>query len=253
MLDQFLIDQLFALAMIFTRIGSGIMVLPGIGESYISARIRLLFALWVSILLVPLFQDIFPPIPNAPLALGVLMVAEALTGLMIGWVARFIIATMHVAGMIISYQSSLALATLFDQSSNAQTTVVGNFLNLSSIALFFTLGLHHLMIQGLADSYTLFPPGQFPPVEDFANQAARMVSEIFKMGAQLAAPHIVLSLLLYLGAGILARIMPNMQVFFVIMPAQIGLALFLLMAIYADLMFSYLNFAENTLIGFLAP
>ena len=227
------------------------MVMPGIGESYIPARIRLLFALWVSVLLVPLFQHYFSSPPDSPLALTVMIVAEVLIGLSMGWVASYIIAAIHVAGMIISYQASLSLATLFDAGSNAQTTVIGNFMNISAIALFFLLGLHHLMIQGLVDSYTLFPPGVFPPVEDFASQAARMVAELFRVGAQLAAPHIVLSLLLYLGAGILARLMPNMQVFFVIMPAQIGMALFLLMAIYADMMFTYVSFAEITLQGFL--
>lgn len=251
MLQQFLTENIFAFLLIFTRIGAGMMVMPGIGESYIPARIRLLFALWISVLLVPMFQEYFADPPSSPLALTVLIVAEVLIGLSLGWVARYIIAAIHVAGMIISYQASLSLATLFDAGSNAQTTVIGNFMNISAIALFFMLGLHHLMIKGLVDSYTLFPPGVFPPVEDFANQAARMVSQIFKIGAQLAAPHIVLSLVLYLGAGIMARLMPNMQVFFVIMPLQIGAALFLLMAIWTDMMFSYLAFAETTLQGFL--
>lgn len=251
MLEQFLTENIFIFLLIFTRVGSGMMVLPGIGESYIPARIRLLFALWVSVLLVPILQEYFGEPPSSPLALAVLIVAEVLIGISFGWIARYLIATIHVAGMIISYQASLSLATLFDAGSNAQTTVIGNFMNITAISLFFMLGLHHLMIQGLVDSYTLFPPGEFPPMEDIANQAARMVSEIFRVGAQLAAPHIVLSLLLYLGAGIMARLMPNMQVFFVIMPLQIAMSLFLLMAIWADMMFSYVSFAEITLQSFL--
>lgn len=251
MLEVFVVGQIYAFLLIFARIGAGVMVLPGIGESYVSPRSRLLFALMASLVLTPVFQDNFSEVPGSPLTLFVVIITEIVTGLFMGLMSRIMIATMHVAGMIISYQSSLALATIFDNTQGGQTSVIGNYLTLTSVVLFFTLDLHHLMLQGLADSYTLIPPGQFLPFEDFSNHIAGLVQRIFTMGVQIAAPHIVIGLLFYTGAGVLSRLVPSMQVFFVMMPLQILFSFFLLAAIFTDIMFDYTRFVETELIGFL--
>ncbi len=251
LLEQFLIGELFAFLLIFARIGAGLMIMPGIGETYISPRIRLLLALSIALLLTPTFGYLIPEPPGSPLTLLLLLSAEILVGLFFGTLCRFLVSTLHITGTIIAYQSSLALAAFFDATQNAQSTVIGNFLTISAVVLFFTLDIHHLMIRGLADSYSLFVPGHYPVMEDMAQFLVRTMSQVFTVAVQLSAPHIVFALVFYLGSGVLARLMPNMQVFFVLMPPQIVIAFFLLMAMLQSILLNYAEFVETSLIAFL--
>ena len=251
LLEQFLVTELFAFLLIFCRMGAGIMMLPGIAEAYVSTRMRLHFALAASLLLVPVFGDLMPEVPGSPLTLLILVVAEIVVGFFIGFLARLLVSTMHIAGTIIAYQSSLAMATIFDISLGGQSTVIGNFMTMTAVVLFFTLDMHHIMINGLADSYSLFPPGQFPVVGDMAEHLMQLFGKVFAMGFKLSAPHITFALLFYLCSGVLSRLMPTMHVFFILMPIQILIAFFLLLATFSSIMIYYTGFVEDALRAFL--
>lgn len=250
-LEGYLVSQLFAVLIVFTRMGGALTMLPGFGESYISIRWRLLMALSVSLLMAPLLEPYLPPIPPDPARLLFLLTGELFIGIFVGLVARFLIAAMHVAGMIISYQSSLALATQFDATQAAQGSIIGNLLTISALMLIFALDLHHMLLRGVADSYTLMEPGIFPPIEDMSNYLSSLASHVFRVGVQFAAPSIVIGLLIYLSAGILGRLMPNMQVFFVMMPLQLLVGFFILMAVFHSIMTEFAQYFSETYSDFL--
>lgn len=251
MLEQFLVTQLFAFLLIFCRIGACLMVLPGFGETYVSLRTRLLLALMFSLALTPPLFSLMPKIPDSPAGLLVLIVAETLVGVAIGLVCRLIVSAMHIAGIIISNNASLALATQLDPMQATQGSLIGTFLSMSAVLLIFALDLHYVMLRGAVDSYTLFAPGNFPPVGDLALYFSELVADIFTLGFRLAAPGSVVALLMYLGAGILSRLMPNMQVFFVILPPQIFIALFILLAVYSAMMLEFADFFAEHFQAFL--
>lgn len=253
MLEQFVVGELFAFLLVFCRMGSTIMLLPGFGETYVSPRVRLLMALAISFVVTPLVQPSMPEIPGSPFGLAVLLAAEITVGIFLGLLSRMLLSTMHTAGMIIAFQSGLASALAFDMNAGTQGSPFGTLLSIAAVTMLFTLNLHHVMLTGVADSYTLFTPGVFPPVEDFAQMAARMLSSIFLIATAFAAPHIVAGLLVYLASGILSRLMPAMQVFFIIMPAQIMTSLFILVVSVSSGMLMYMNYFESMLTGFLAP
>lgn len=253
MLSQFLISQLFAFLLVFCRTGSAIMLLPGFGEQYVSPRIRLLIALSFSLVLAPVIQSI-PPVPSGTLELLRLLVPEILIGLFMGAISRILIAAVHVAGIIIAYQSSLSASiTTGINQYQGQDSSIGNLLGMTAVVLIFATNLHHVMLRGLADSYSLFLPGELPPLQDMANLATHTLSSIFTMGMQLAAPNIVIGLMLYLGAGILARLMPNIQIFFILLPPQLLLSFFIIMITISSIMLWYLDFFEAAVSRFLAP
>ena len=165
-----------------------------------------------------------------------------------------LIAGIHMGGMIIAYQSSLASALTQDiTQSQTQGTSLGNLLGIGTLILLFATDLHHLMLRGLSDSYTLFMPGTFPQVEDFANHAVQTLNSAFKIAMQIAAPHLVVGLILYLGAGIIARLMPNIQIFFILQPAQLLLSFFVLMVSFSAIMMWYMDFFKDSLAGFITP
>ncbi len=229
------------------------MVLPGFGEAYVPARVRLLLAAMFSILLAPVINSL-PPMPSNVMGLFTLLLAEILIGLFLGGLSRMLIAAVHMAGMIIAYQSSLASAVTQDLAlSQAQGTSLGNLLGMSALVLLFATDLHHLMLRGLAESYSLFLPGHFPQVEDFANHATQTMNRSFQMAMKISAPHLVIGMMMYLGAGIISRLMPNIQIFFLIMAPQLLISFFILMISGSAMMLWYMEYIKDSLGGFLAP
>ena len=253
MLSQFLISQLFSFLLVFCRLGSAIMLLPGFGEAYVFMRMRLFLAVLFSALLSSVLVAL-PAAPASIFALVQLMVGEILIGLFIGGVSRIIIASVHIAGTIIAYESSLSSALTQNITSfQGQDSTIGNLLSMTAVVLLFSTDLHHYMLMGLANSYTLFLPGQFPPIADFSHHATLLMSSIFQTAMQIAAPNIVIGLMLYLGAGIISRLMPNMQIFFILMAPQLLISFFILMVCFSSVMLWFNDYFRTSLGGFLNP
>ena len=220
-------ELVFAAGLVFARLGAILMLLPGFGEPSIPVPIRLAFALLVCLIMGPILAPMLPAMPTQPLPLAGLVVTEVLIGLMIGAMARIFMATAAIAGQIIGMQSGLAMAQSFDPSQGTQGAIMATFLNLVFIALLFTTGLHHLLLMAAHNSYELFPPGDMPSMTDAGQWALGAFVDTFRIAVQLAAPLIVYGLIFYLALGILSRLMPQLQIFFIAMPANIMVGLFI--------------------------
>jgi flagellar biosynthetic protein FliR len=228
MLDQLVSGSIFAFLVVFARLGSAFMLLPGFGEAYVPPRIRLGIARALPFALSPLVAVHIPAMPAAPLSLLLLLAGEIGIGLFLGTLARIMLNALTIAGTIIAFQASLANALSNDPATAQQASIPANFLMTLGVLLIFASNLHHLMLRALADSYTLFTPGELPMIDDMADLVTRTVSASFLLAVQIAAPFLVLGLVFFLGLGLLARLMPQVQVFFVAMPAQIMMGLVLL-------------------------
>lgn len=247
LLDYFLITQLNAFLLIFCRVGSAIMVLPGIGDSYVPMRFRLIFALGLAAILTPLLADKMPPMPVSTLKFGMIITAEILVGAFIGMIARTVLSVLHTAGTIIAYQSSLAVSSIFDPVTGTQTAVLSNFMTIVAMTTMFALNLHYLMIASAVESYEVFAPGRYPNMGDIFQYHAQIVSECFKLGVLLAAPHIIFSFVFYLMGGLMMRLMPSLQIIAVMISPQIIIAFLLLFAILPILTEVFTDFSEEQL------
>lgn len=247
MLAEFAAETVFDFFLIFCRMGAVFMLMPGVGEVYVAPRIRLAFALSVSFILMPAMAPNFPaPSPDI-MRTTIMILGELITGIFIGMLARIIQSTLHIAGMIIAFQSSLASAILFDTTQGTQGSVLGTFMTLLGITIFFTSNLHHVFIMGLFNSYQVFIPGQFPPIGEMAEVAPTMLSESFRIAIEISAPVAVIGVLLYLAAGLMSRLMPQMQVFFILVPVQILGSFYLLALTLSAAMIWYLEHFEKAL------
>lgn len=253
MLSEWLVTELFALFLVFCRLGSAVMLLPGFGELYVPVRIRLLFALSFSFLVAPVIGNL-PALPESVPALFVLVVAETLIGTFIGGLTRILISAVSMAGTIISLQANLAsLMTVDVTQIQGQAQVLSNFLSISALILLFSTNMHHVMLEAIVDSYSLFLPGVFPDLGEFSHHATKLLNSAFNMAMQMSAPFIVIGTILYLAMGIIARLIPNIQVFFVMTAPQILLNFFLLMVLMSGMMLWYLDYFKSSLTAFLAP
>lgn len=249
MLAHFLTSQIFIFLMILCRIGSGIMFMPGFGETYVPVTVRLVFAMMIALVLMPFLGTLMPPMPSSAILLALMVTGEILIGVFIGSICQILIGAMHVAGSIFSVQAGISSAVVFDSSQNTQGSLVGNFFGIAAIALIFTTDLHYLMLRGVTESYTVFAPGKFPPLNDFAGSIAHTVSDVFTIAVQISSPVIVTGTLLFLGAGIISRLMPTIQVFFVITAPQLLLGIFILATTFSAVMLYYMEFYKDKLLS----
>tara|TARA_A100001391_G_scaffold115281_1_gene77923 strand:- start:1487 stop:2239 length:753 start_codon:yes stop_codon:yes gene_type:complete len=221
-------ELVFAGGLVFARIGAILMLMPGFGEPSIPMRIRLSFALLVCVVLGPVIAPRLPALPEQPLMLAGLVMGEVITGLMIGAVARIFMSAAAVAGQVIGMQSGLAMAQSFDPSQGQQGALVATLLNLTFLLLLFATNTHHLLLAMMVNSYDVFDAGQMPSMADGAQWALNAFIDAFNIGVQLAAPLIVFGLVFYLALGVLSRLMPQAQIFFIAMPSNIIVGLFIL-------------------------
>lgn len=221
-------QQVFAAGLVFTRLGAIVMLIPGIGETFIPPRIRLAFALSLALMLFPLTLAGMPALPSSASGLGGAVIKEALIGLMIGGVLRLFMNSLATAGEIVSLQTTLSFAQTANPMQAQPSTTLGTFLGLIGIVLIFTTDLHHLLISAVVRSFDLFPFTRQVPVTDAAELAIQTLSKSFALGLQLAAPVVVFSLVFNIATGLVGRVMPQFQVFFVATPLLLllGLSIF---------------------------
>ena len=226
----------------FARAGAMIMLLPVIGDAGVPVRVRLAFALAVSAALVSVTAQYYPVNAPPPMELAALIARESTAGVLVGTMARLIMSALEIAGNLIAVQTGLAFATTFDPGQGVQSAIVSTFLSLIGALLVFETGLHHLAIGAIAGSYTLLPPDQVLPTADMAEMALRLVTGSFALGLQLSAPFMVFGLLIYVTLGVLSRLMPQLQIFFLAMPINILVGFVLLMLFLGVMMTAFLDF-----------
>lgn len=224
-IEEFLATGVFAFVLAFVRMGTAVMIMPGIGDSFVSQRVRLHMALALSFVFFPLIMAKLPsPVPGTMMLFS-LIVMEFIIGLFFGTIARIFMTALDVAGMVISFSSSLSNAQMFNPSLAAQGSLVGAFLSVTGVVFLFATNMHHLLIMGVIESYELFPVGAIPDTGSMAEFVSRAVSHSFAIGVKIGAPFLVITLLIYMGMGVLSRLMPQVQVFLLALPLQILLSL----------------------------
>lgn len=253
MLQDIVAGNVYAFLLIFCRLGAAIMSLPGVGETSIPARVRLSIALLTAGLAVPILGGSLPPLPAQPFHLAFLVVAEIGFGLALGLMARLLMSALHVAGTIIALQAGLAAAIFFDPAQGSQSALVSSALVFFGIALIFVTDLHLLGLQAAYDSYSLFPPMQAPAFGDFANAATELVGGSFALGMKLAAPFLVYGVVFNVALGLLNRLMPTLQIFFVMQAPLIAFAFIILGLSLGAIGILFTTRFEEQMSQFLAP
>lgn len=253
MLEELLSLNLFGFFLIFSRVGTAISVMPGFSASFFPARFRLGLALAICFVLTPTLIAGLPVRPEAIPALALLIIGEILIGAFIGMIGRIAIGALQTAGTIIAFVSSLANALIQDPIAEQQSSTVAGFLLTMGMVLMFVTDLHHEMLRAVVASYSLFPPGEAPPVGDFAENMGRRVADSFALGLRMASPFVIVGLTYYIGLGLLGRLMPALQVFFFGLPVQIGVQIWVLAVTVPGIMMVFLRSYGNAYQSFMLP
>ncbi|MBB5660519.1 flagellar biosynthetic protein FliR [Brevundimonas halotolerans] len=223
-------DQVWGAALVFARLGAILMLLPGLGETYVPPRIRLSLALVITLVVWPIAAPVLPALPESVGGMAGWVIREVATGLMIGAILRAFMTALATAGEVVSLQTTLSFAQSTNPMQAQPGSTLSAFLTLLGVTLLFANNTHHLFLAGLAGSYELIAPVRPLITADFVELAVRTLADSFMLGIQLAAPVIVFAIIFNLASGLVGRVMPQFQVFFATAPLSIllGLSIFTL-------------------------
>lgn len=213
--------DLWAAALVFARMSAMIMLLPGLGEPAAPPQARLTLALFLTLVLTPALAADFTAPPSAVSAGLLLVIQETTIGLMIGAGARILHAALATAGQVMGLETGLAFAQITDPTMTEAGQALGVFLGLLGAVLIFATELHHEFLRAAVASYALFGPGAAPDLGEAADYGVTLTGESFRIGVQIVAPLILAGLVFRAGLGVLSRLIPQIQVFFVAMPLNV--------------------------------
>lgn len=252
MLRELLAVDVFKLLLIVARLGTAIMFAPGFSGALVTSRTRLLLAFLLAFLLMPVLNPMLPPMPVDPMGMTMLVLGEATVGLFFGLLMQVLIMPMDLAGNFISYATGLTNAFVYDSLSQEQAQIVTSLLNTVTLTLILITDTHHLMLRAMVDSYGLFQPGGALPMGDFSQTLMRVTADSFSIAMRLAAPLVVFALVFNVSLGLMNKLVPQMQVFFVGTPLQLLLGSSVLMIALAPMMMIMLRYVADGLEPYLS-
>jgi flagellar biosynthetic protein FliR len=187
-------------------------------------KVRIGLALAFSLMLFPVVEPLLPRPDFSPLNLGLLMVNEVILGLMVGFTARLVFTAVEFGGTVIGYQMGFAAANVFDPQNQHQISLIAQFQNVLAILIFLALDIHHIFFQAIVASYDALPPGLLDLSGGAVAFLLQLSGNIFILGVKFSAPVLAVLLLSGLVLGILSRVFPQLNVFMLSFPLNIGLA-----------------------------
>lgn len=219
------VEQFQTFLVVTSRVAGFIGAVPVISSAQTPGRVKTAMTVAISLALFPVMADAVPKeVSFAPLSFLLLMISELLLGLLLGLVARLIFTAVEFGATVIGYQMGFAAANVFDPQSERQVALISQFQNVFAILIFLAINGHHLFLRTAVLSYELLPPGQI----DFSGQAVpflmELASHMFAIGVQFSAPVLAVLLLSGLILGVLARVFPQLNVFLLSFPINIGAA-----------------------------
>lgn len=227
-------QQLWTIFLVFCRLGSALMLYPGMGESYIPPRLRLGFALVCTYCI----GAALPPMLHATPDLSVhdipLIVREILIGISSGLLMRVFFLTLESVGTVWSMQTGLSHVMLLNPLMNQPASVWGHALSLFGLALLFATDTHHFFLKGLNQSFQTCPLGQGFLHEAWVETAQQVGRASAELALTLSAPFLGAGLIFYTALGLMNRMIPQIQIFFVTQPLQILLGLLLISLVFAE-------------------
>lgn len=241
MLEELVKLNVFAFLLILARVGAMLSIIPGIAAGYVNTRFRISLAVVVAVVMTPILAENLPGPPSSPWILFILIAGELVVGLFLGGIAVVMVGALQTAGTLIALFAAMANALVQDPITEQQSSVISNLLTIAGLVMIFVTDSHHVYFAVLADSYTLFVPGEGASTGDMALMLARRVGDSFALGFQLSIPFLVIAMVYYIGLGVLGRLMPQLPVFFFGLPIQLTVQLGALMIVFSSIMLVFLR------------
>ena len=244
MSDHILLNEFWPIMVVSARMIGLFSWMPGFGDLHIPFRMRMMIAVGVASAFALTLK-----VPNYPISssyMGAMLISEYLTGTFLGLTLKIFLSALETAGTIMSQSIGISNALVPNLVDNDQTSILSSFFMLSGVTFIFVFDLHHLILWGVYNSYELIPIGTLNILQDKALLITHSVNESFSYALKFSMPFFIFGNIIYLGMGILNKLIPQIQVFFLSLPIQILVGLIILMFSVSFILRSFLEYFSQS-------
>ena len=214
--------------LVLSRVAGIFAALPVFGGRRMPLTVKAITVIMITLVCFPAISVALPQVPPDAFTLALLLFSEVMIGLTLAFITQIIFAAVEFSGQIIGMQMGLTISSILDPSQGTQTQIMSVVQTLFATLLFLSLNIHHLFIRAIMDSFRVIPLGGWHLSGELVNFLVIRTADIFIIGIRLAAPVMVALLLTTVALGIMARAFPQMNIFMISMPLNIGLGLVIL-------------------------
>jgi len=218
------VQHIIIAILVMLRISALIILLPVLGHQLIPLQVKIGLIILLTVLVYPLVEHQVATISLEPITFAVIAMQEILIAAAMALFAQLIFTAAQFAGQLMSFQMGMTVANVFDPATHSQQSILSQLAMTLAMLLWLVSGAHHMFLHSLIDSFTLFPINHdwsFPALMQLTDATADM----FVLALKLAAPIMLLLTFIYIALGLLARSVPQIQVFFISFPLTVGAGL----------------------------
>jgi flagellar biosynthetic protein FliR len=215
-------------ALVLSRVAGIFSAIPAFGGRTIPLNIKVIVIVMITLVCFPALSITAPQLPTDAFTLAMLVLREVMVGITLGFITRVIFSAVEFSGQIIGMQMGFTISSIIDPSQGTQTQIMSVMQTLLATLLFLSMNIHHMFIRTIVDSFRIIPLGGWHLNAEIISFLIKGTSDIFILGIRLAAPVMVALLLTSVTLGIMARSFPQMNIFMVSMPLNIGIGLIVL-------------------------
>lgn len=214
--------------LVLSRVAGIFAALPVFGGRMLPTRIKVITVFMITLVCFPTLSIVVPQVPSDVFSLALLAFSEIMIGLTLGFITQIIFAAVEFSGQIIGMQMGLTISSIIDPSRGTQVQIMSVIQTLFATLIFLSLNIHHLFIRAIMDSFRVIPLGGWHLSGELVNFLVMRTADIFIIGIRLAAPVMVALLLTTVALGIMARAFPQMNIFMISLPLNVGLGMVIL-------------------------
>ena len=221
-------NQVLLFTLMFVRVGGIIFFTPILGSTNVPSHAKIGLIFFVTLMVFPLVDFTFVEFPKGLFSFTLLISSELLIGMIIGFSVRLLMSAVQIAGTTIGFQMGFGIVNVIDPVTSTQVSVIAQFQNLVGFLIFLSINAHHIVLNSIAYSFQLIPPLGFEFSGEMVNIYMNIVRDVFVISVKIAGPLIATLLFTSVALGMIARTVPQMNVFIVGFPLQIGLGLLMI-------------------------
>jgi flagellar biosynthetic protein FliR len=223
-LPAFVSANLFAFALVLCRVGPFFLLAPVLSANLLPARAKFAAAAAISVALAPIAAQGRAPLPQDPVGLGITFAQEIGVGLALALALSVLAAAVSAGASLVDTLVGFSFGSLVDPITGVNASVVGQVYTLFAMMILVVTGGIELMIMGLARSYDMIPIGTFPAPSQLGQLAVTALTQIPLIGLELVGPVILAVVVVDAAFGLVARAVPQMNVFVIGLPVKVIVA-----------------------------
>jgi len=220
--------EVILFALVISRVAGMFSALPVFGGKRLPLRIKVVTVVAITLSCFSILSLSPPEMPSDVLTLGLLALREVMIGVTLSFVTQILFSAVEYSGQIIGMQMGFTISSIIDPTNGNQTQIMSVMQTLLATLMFLSMNIHHMFIRAIVESFRIIPLGVWRLNGEIISFLTRATADIFVLGVRLAAPVMVALLLTSVTLGIMARAFPQMNVFMISFPLNIGIGFIVL-------------------------